>query len=215
MSNSERKITKIERQENNRQRLSIYLDGEFAFGLNDEIVLKHNINVNQTLHEDQIEDLLSEDEKKRAKQKAFSYLARRDHSEKELSDKLRRKGFREPIIIGLIEDLKQSQLINDGTFSRQFARNKIIQKSIGRRELAFSLKQKGISKDILEATLEEVYSEYDEKELALRLANQKLKTIKNIEPIKVKKRISDFLFRRGFNWEIVEQVFEEISWDKL
>jgi len=215
LSNSERKITKIERQENNRQRLSIYLDGEFAFGLNDEIVLKHNINVNQTLHEDQIEDLLSEDEKKRAKQKAFSYLARRDHSEKELSDKLRRKGFREPIIIGLIEDLKQSQLINDGTFSRQFARNKIIQKSIGRRELAFSLKQKGISKDILEATLEEVYSEYDEKELALRLANQKLKTIKNIEPIKVKKRISDFLFRRGFNWEIVEQVFEEISWDKL
>lgn len=215
MSNSERKITKIERQENNRQRLSIYLDGEFAFGLNDEIVLKHNINVNQTLQEDQIEDLLSEDEKKRAKQKAFSYLARRDHSEKELSDKLRRKGFREPIIIGLIEDLKQSQLINDGTFSRQFARNKIIQKSIGRRELAFSLKQKGISKDILEATLEEVYSEFDEKELALRLANQKLKTIKNIEPIKVKKRISDFLFRRGFNWEIVEQVFEEISWDKL
>ena len=215
MSNSERKITKIKRQENNRQRLSIYLDGEFAFGLNDEIVLKHNINVNQTLQEDQIEDLLSEDEKKRAKQKAFSYLARRDHSEKELSDKLRRKGFREPIIIGLIEDLKQSQLINDGTFSRQFARNKIIQKSIGRRELAFSLKQKGISKDILEATLEEVYSEYDEKELALRLANQKLKTIKNIEPIKVKKRISDFLFRRGFNWEIVEQVFEEISWDKL
>ncbi len=215
MSNSERKITKIERQENNRQRLSIYLDGEFAFGLNDEIVLKHNINVNQTLQEDQIEDLLSEDEKKRVKQKAFSYLARRDHSEKELSDKLRRKGFREPIIIGLIEDLKQSQLINDGTFSRQFARNKIIQKSIGRRELAFSLKQKGISKDILEATLEEVYSEFDEKELALRLANQKLKTIKNIEPIKVKKRISDFLFRRGFNWEIVEQVFEEISWDKL
>ena len=215
MSNSERKITKIERQENNRQRLSIYLDGEFAFGLNDEIVLKHNINVNQTLQEDQIEDLLSEDEKKRAKQKAFSYLARRDHSEKELSDKLRRKGFRESIIIGLIEDLKLSQLINDGTFSRQFARNKIIQKSIGRRELAFSLKQKGISKDILEATLEEVYSEYDEKELALRLANQKLKTIKNIEPIKVKKRISDFLFRRGFNWEIVEQVFEEISWDKL
>ena len=215
MSFSERKITKIERQENNRQRLSIYLDGEFAFGLIDEIVLKHNINVNQTLQEDQIEDLLSEDEKKRAKQKAFSYLARRDHSEKELSDKLRRKGFREPIIIGLIEDLKQSQFINDGTFSRQFARNKIIQKPVGRRELAFSLKQKGISKDILEATLEEVYLEYDEKELALRLANQKLKTIKNIEPIKVKKRISDFLFRRGFNWEIVEQVFEEISWDKL
>ena len=215
MSNSERKITKIERQENNRQRFSIYLDGEFAFGLNDETVLKHNINVNQTLQEDQIEDLLFEDEKKRAKQKAFSYLARRDYSEKELSDRLKRKGFREPIIIGLIEDLKQSQFINDGTFSRQFARNKIIQKPVGRRDLAFSLKQKGISEDILEATLDEIYTEYDEKELALCLAKQKLKTIKNQVPIKVKKRIGDFLFRRGFNWEIVEQVFEEISWDKL
>ncbi len=215
MSISERKITKIERQENSRQRLSIYLDGEFAFGLNDETVLKHNINVNQTLQEDQIEDLLSEDEKKRAKQKAFSYLARRDHSEKELSDKLKRKGFRESIIINLIEDLKQSQFINDGTFSRLFARNKIIQKPVGRRNLAFSLKQKGISEDILETTLEEIYSEYDEKELALRLAKQKLKTINNREPIKTKKRIGDFLFGRGFNWEIVEQVFEEISWDKL
>ena len=86
-------------------------------------------------------------------------MARRDHSEKELSDKLRRKGFREPIIIGLIEDLKQSQLINDGTFSRKFARNKIIQKSIGRRELAFSLNQKGISKHIFEAPLQEVFWE--------------------------------------------------------
>ncbi len=215
MSNSERKITKIERQENNRQRLSIYLDGEFAFGLNDEIVTKNNISVNQILQDNQIEDLLSEDEKKRAKQKAFRYLARRDHSEKELSDKLRRKGFREPTIINLIEDLKQSQFINDGTFSRQFARNKIIQKPVGRRNLAFSLKQKGISEDILEATLDEIYTEYDEKELALCLAKQKLKTIKNQVPIKAKKRIGDLLFRRGFNWEIVEQVFEKISWDKL
>jgi len=211
LSISERKITKIERQDNNRQRVSIYLNGDFAFGLDEEILLNRNLIVDRALTEKQIDELLSEDEKRRAKQKAFHYLAWRDHSKKELSEKLKRNGFHRETINSLIEDLVESKYLNDGSFARQFAKNKIIQKSVGRREMAFSLKKKGISEDILEKTLEEVYSEFDEEELAIELAKKKMKTINRIEPIKVKKRISDLLFRRGFNWEIIEKVFEEMK----
>lgn len=205
------KVTKIERQENNRQRYSIYLDGKFAFGLDQEIVIKQKLAINQILTDKQIDCFILDDEKKRAIQKAYRILGRRDHSKKELSEKLQRSGFQPETINNIIADLSESKLLNDGSFARQFARNKIIQKPVGRRELAYSLKKKGISDEILELTLEEVYSEFDEEQLAKDLAKKKIKTINHPEPLKSKKKISDFLFRRGFNWEIIEKVFEEMK----
>ena len=85
------KITKIEQQKKRKNRYSIFVDGEYSFSVDAEILLQHNLTAGQTVSEKQTAKLLVEDELKRGKIQAFRYLAIRDHSEKELADKLKKK----------------------------------------------------------------------------------------------------------------------------
>lgn len=203
------KITKIERQQKRKNRYSIFVDGEYSFSVDAEILLQHNLTAGQAVSEKQIEELLEEDELKRVKIQAFRYLANRDHSEKELADKLKKKAFSEPVIRDVITDLKQKHFLNDSAFAEIFARNRLIQKPVGRRQLRFDLLKKGISETILDETLTAVYEEFNESELARRLAEKKMKLLQNQEYQKAKKKVADFLLRRGFDWEIVRQILEE------
>ncbi len=213
LTDSAKKITKIERQERNRSRYSIFLDGEYAFGLDEEIVFDGKIALDQILREEKIAELLLADERKRAKTKAFRFLSIRDHSERELAEKLRRSGFTNDIVRVLVEELRERRYLNDETFAKSFARSKIVRKPIGRRGMTDELKRKGIAESILESTLDSVYSEFDEMDLARRLAEKKIHLLKNDDRMKVKKSLSDFLMRRGFGWEIVEEVLNEVVTD--
>ena len=203
------KITKIERQQKRKNCYSIFVDGEYSFSVDAEILLQHNLTAGQTVSEKQIEELLEEDELKKVKIQAFRYLANRDHSEKELADKLKKKSFSEPVIRNVITDLKQKHFLNDTAFAEIFARNRLIQKPVGRRQLRFDLLKKGISEAILDEKMTAVYEELNESELARWLDEKKMKLLHNHEPEKAKKKLADFLLRRSFDWEIVRQILEE------
>ena len=212
MTENKKRITKIERQERNRGRYSVFLDDEYSFGLDEEIVVNRNIAVDQYLAEEQIAELILVDERRRAKTKAFRYLANRDHSERELADKLVRNGFRKEVIQRLTEELRGLHFLDDESFAKSFARSRLVQKPIGRRGMSNELKKRGITESILENTLEEIYSEFDERELAKKLAEKKTGSKRNADPLKTKKNLSDFLSRRGFSWEIVEEALSDIEW---
>src|SRR3990172_7393456 len=92
------KITKIEAQKKNKNRVAVYLDEEFAFGLDLTILAKFNLKKGDTLSESQISDLLLAEEKKKINDNALRYLANRAHSEKELTLKLKHKGYAEALI---------------------------------------------------------------------------------------------------------------------
>jgi len=69
------------------------------------------------------------------------------------------------------------------------------------------LKKKGIKSELIDETLKEVYSEFDKKELALKLIEKKKFDISSNDP-KIKKKIADLLLRRGFDWGIVGEVMK-------
>ena len=184
------KITKIEQQKKRKNRYSIFVDGKYSFSVDAEILLQHNLSAGQSVSEKQIEELIEEDELKRGKIQAFRYLANRDHSEKELADKLKKKAFAEPVIRNVITDLKEKHFLNDTAFAEIFARNRLIQKPVGHRQLRFDLVKKGISETILDETLTAVYEEFNESELARQLAEKKMKLLQNQKPQKAKKPLT-------------------------
>ncbi len=209
-----RRITKIERQKRNKERYAIFLDGEFAFGLDGEILALKGLSVGQELSEKEIEELEQEDERKRVKIQAFRYLANRDHSEKELTVKLRRKGFSAAAIAWVLEFLKQYKFVNDRGFADVFAHERLLQKPMGRMLLASELRAKGIAPAIIDEVIRKIYEEYDETELALSAARKKFHSLKNQPANKAKKKLADFLLRRGFGWEIVRSVLGELRFDE-
>jgi len=208
VSLSIQKITHIETQKNTPSRKNIYIDGVFAFGLHEEIVYQNFLHEGDALDDTLAHKLMLEDEVFRAKHKARSLLSYRMRSVKEIRDKLSQKKFSEPAIDQLIQDFLNVGLLNDTQFAQAYVQTRLIQKPISRRLMSTELKQKGISEKDAQAAIDEQYFESD-FEIALALANKRVVRYKGEEPLKVKKKVSDFLTRRGFEWGVISEVLGE------
>lgn len=206
---SSAKITKIEIQKKNKNRLSIFLDDEFAFGLDNEVVVQFGLKEGDELSREKIKILLLKEEKKSAKEKAFRYLAGRAHSEKELRIKLLRKGFPKAIVDEVISDLKAQKFIDDEMFALSYVRSRLVNKPVGEILLRHELWQKGIHEEIIEKAVQEAYAEKNQLEIARELMEKRRAHYKNLEEKKRKKRLGDFLLRRGFTWDLVKEVIDE------
>ncbi len=202
-------ITKIEFQKKNKNRCSIFLDDEFAFGLEADIVIQHGLKKGDQLTAEQISEILFKEEKQRVKEKAYQFLARRAHSEKELRTKLLNKGFEKNLVDEILAQLKQQKLIDDAAFAHSFVRSRLASKPLGEFALRQELRTKGISEDKIAAVLQLAYNEKSQIEYARELVQKKLPQFGNLDDRVKKKRLADFLIHRGFDWELVKEVVNE------
>lgn len=202
-------ITQIAVQKKRKNRCSIFLDEEYAFGVDQEIVLQFGLKKGDVLTDQQIEEISINEEKKRAKDRALNFLSYRDRSEKEIRIKLKDVGYEESIIDWVVGELKRLKFLDDQRFAQSYAQTQMLTRPIGEYFLKRELKQKGLDADIIEQTVEKAYEEKDQLSIALELAQQRKKRYGNIDAMKAKKRLSDFLLRRGFSWEIVSEVLEQ------
>lgn len=203
-------ITAIEVQKRNKNRLSIYLDDDFAFGLDSSIVVEYDLKKGDRLSGDQITNILLKEEKKRVKQKAYRYLAGRAHSEKELRDKLTAKGFEKKLIDSVIVEFKDMKLVEDCEFALAYARSRLLQKPIGENLLRRELWQKGIGEDIIDRTVQSAYSEKSQSELVIGLVKKRKSRYQGLDELTAKKNLGDFLVQRGFDWELAKEVLDEV-----
>jgi regulatory protein len=206
-------ITQIIVQQKKKNRCSIFLDDEFGFGLHQEVVFHFGLKKGDKLTEAQIEEILYSEEKKKATERALNFLSHRDRSEKEMRTKLKQVGFEEKIINLVIDDLKRLQLIDDKKFSMSFAKNTLFTRPVGEFLLKNELKQKGLSDDLIAETVDSLYKAKSQFDIAFELARKRKKLVSHLDEIKAKKRVSDFLARRGFSWDIVLQIIEH--WEDL
>jgi len=208
-----KKITQIVVQQKRRNRCSIFLDDAFAFGLNEDVVFQYGLKKGDELTDNQIEEILVSEEKKAVKERALNLLSFRDRSEKELRTKLKQAGFQESNIDSAIDELKRLRFIDDRKFAINFAHSKMTTKPMGAFLLRRELTLKGIDEEIITQVIEAIFGETDQLALALRIARQKIHQIKELDEPKKKRRVSDLLLRRGFNWDVVSHVLEQ--WDNM
>ncbi|MFH0763101.1 MAG: regulatory protein RecX [Candidatus Omnitrophota bacterium] len=140
---------------------------------------------------------------------AFLLLKFRQRSEKELYERLKKKGFKEEIIKEVISFLKERAFIDDKSFARAWI-NQRLKKPYGLKRICRELKIKGIDGEIVSGILQEVKKGYDEEGVALRLAKDKLGRSKGVEPQKAKKRIFSYLLRRGFSPEVIIECINKL-----
>ena len=205
-------ITKVERQKKHPSRVSIHIDNEFAIGVHKEVLLQSGLRVGDQVTEKTSNDLKKQEEILKAREGAIRVLSHRARSEKELQDRLRKKGFALETVRKVIDSLARTGLIDDLEFARAFAHDKLLRKPMGKSMLKQHLRQKGISKGIIEQVLSEMYEKDSEDEYALKLARHRLDRFRSsfmkLELMKQKKRLADYLARRGFDWETVSKVVE-------
>ena len=82
------KITEIKPR---RKRLSaVYIDGEFAVSLDTQTLIENRFDVGREIDDEDLHEIIKLSNERRAKEKALWLLSYREHSKKELEDKIRR-----------------------------------------------------------------------------------------------------------------------------
>jgi regulatory protein len=199
-----KKITAIEVQKRTPNRVNIHLDGEFAFGLSR--IVAAWLRVGQELSEEKIEQLQAEEARERAFQQAMLFLSYRDRSESEIRQNLRKHEIPEPVIEQTLERLRQDGLANDQQFARTWVENRNAFRPRSRRMMAMELRQKGLDEEAISSATESM----DDEALAYEAAQKKVSRLKNLEWSEFRKKLSDFLGRRGFSYSVIAPVVARI-----
>jgi regulatory protein len=199
-----RKITAIESQKRSPNRVNIHLDGEFAFGL--ARIVAAWLRVGQELSEEKIEQLQVEDARERAFQQALLFLSYRARSESEVRKNLRKHEIPEPVIEQTIERLRRNGLANDKEFASAWVENRTTFRPRSRRLMAMELRQKGIDDEAIQSAVENV----DDEASAYEAAQKRVARLKGLEWNDFRRKLSDFLARRGFSYSVVAPVVTRI-----
>ncbi|MCE5210459.1 MAG: recombination regulator RecX [Deltaproteobacteria bacterium] len=134
-----------------------------------------------------------------AKQKAFRLLSLRPHSEKELEKKLREKGFPAVVVKETLEKLHDLKYLNDASFAVSWARNLAANKLWGNKKIAASLREKGLTADLIDSSIEQARQELPEEEAIEILIRKKAAKKKlSASDVKEKRKIFQTLMGRGF-----------------
>jgi regulatory protein len=136
-----------------------------------------------------------------AKRYAFKLLSYRGRSEHELRERLGKKGFVEGEVSRTIDYLKQAGFIDDVALAAGLKRQALDQKHLGYAAARQFMRKRGLSRSVIDAALG--YDEDAELANARKLLDKKCRTMGNYLTKKEKKRLYDFLARRGFATSVI------------
>lgn len=202
-------ITAIKAQRKNAQRVSIFLDGEFAFGLTR--IVAGWLQVGQILDEEKIARLKAEDELEMAYLRAVNFLSYRPRSTAEVRQNLRKYKVPALLIEPTIERLVEKNFLNDLEFAKFWVENRNAFRPRGGRALKIELRQKGISDEIIEEVLEALV---DEESLAYQAGLKRAKKLARYDWQDFRKKLGAFLARRGFSYAVISPLLPRL-WDEV
>ena len=203
-----KKITALMAQKRNPNRVNIYLDGEYAFSL--ARIVAAWLKAGQELDEEKIKRLQAEDAHERAVQQALLFLSYRSRSESEIRQNLRKHEIPEDVIDQTLQRLRQDGLANDDQFAQAWVENRSTFRPRSRRMMAMELRQKGLADEAVSSALEEV----DDEALAYEAAQKRAPRLKDLEWADFRKKLSEFLARRGFSYSVITSVVTRI-WKEI
>lgn len=205
-----RVITKIARQKNNPERYNIYLNEQYAFPVDEAILIQFGLTKGKVLEEFDIQEIAYEDEIRKAFNKGLNFLSYQMRSEHEVKKKLSSLEFGEAVILEAIQKLKSYGFLNDESYSKALLDTKKATMKKGPRAIRQDLIKKGIDKHLQDEVLE-TFSHEEQVKLATQLAEKVIRSEKKKTPAQVKAKIQDFLMRKGYSFAIVDEVLGQVE----
>lgn len=207
-------ITSIEPQRK-KERLNIFLDGAFAFGVSAQTLLEKNLKVGVKLTNEQIDKIIKGERFSQLLNYALNYLSFRQRSEKEIVEHLANKlskvenikinQAKESLLISkVVTKLKKYNYLDDFEFAKSWIESRARSKPKGLRAIRLELFKKGIDKGIIDEVTE---GAFDEVVLARKAIEKKLNKWQSMEPLNFKKKFYSYLLSRGFTLDTIKKSF--------
>lgn len=197
------KITDLKIQKSNKARANLYLDGEFAFGVEMLTVMKLGLKIGQEVSQEKLAEAVFDSEKSVAFGKAVDYLARGMKTSKQMREYLFKKGYDEQVTEYVVTKLNEYKYLDDKTYAKVYVEQN--GKTKGNRRLQQELQQKGIGREQAEAaaSLDDETSRANAAALAAKYVKNKTVDVKTLQ------RLQRYLLSRGYNYETVNSVVRQ------
>ena len=197
------RITALQPQQRNRRRVSVFLDGNFLFGLSGETVAALGLRVGLEVDRADLDRIAREEQLHEARQYAFLLLSYKARTSSELKQRLGRKGFSPDIISHTLQRLAELKMVDDAGFAKRFAEDRIAIGHKGKWRVRGELMKRGVERHQIDAALEQAP---DETAAAREVAEKYVSRNKRLEPAVLKRRLYALLARRGFSPDTIRQV---------
>lgn len=204
------KITKIEVQKRNKERVNIFIDEEFAFALSAELVYKEGIKTGDILDVDKFTKISKEESYLKCKNSALRIIERACKSEKEIKEKLALKGYDNESIESTMEFLREYNFVNDENYAKMYVKDKI--KNQGQNKIKYALIKKGIDEEYINEEMANIDNDEQMEmgyEIGLKKYNLLLK--RESDKYKVSQKLYRFLISKGYGYDIVSSLVKKIT----
>ena len=204
-----KKITAIETQKKNSNRVNIYLDDQFAFGLSR--IVAAWLSTGQTLADEKIASLQTEDAREVAMQKALFFLGFRARSKQEVRKNLEKHEIPDPVIDFTLERLQENNLLNDQEFAKAWVENRNTFRPRSKRVVAMELNRKGLDSETIQEVLKD---NTGEDILAMDAARKYLRRVHGLAWQEFRQKLGGFLGRRGFSYDVCAPIVRSL-WNEI
>lgn len=202
------KITAIEEQKKHKNRMSIFLDGAFAFGIDAfslyALKLKEGDEIDDTRLAEIKRTVLFED----AKRKAMKLLSSRSYTVRDMTKKLSDYTGDAQTTEKTIVFLKEYRFLDDADYARRYASDCFRIKKLGKRNIRFKLLEKGISPILADEVLAELEDTETTEENITYLLRKKLKGDVSFQNVMKAKR---YLATKGYSFDEIDAAVSKLK----
>jgi len=208
-------IAKITTQKKNTERFNIFLENgkggeEYGFSVDQNVLIKFQLKKGQEIDELAIEELQFADDVKKATNVALNYLSHRMRSKKEIISHLKKKEVEDPIIPEVLHKLEEYRYVDDREFAIAYVRTQINTTLKGPDIIRRELNEKGIEQSIITDSLKK-YTQDLQIKAAQKILEKTANRSQKISDFEKMQKIDQALLRKGFNWDVISIVKEEME----
>ena len=204
-----KRLTDIQIDEETPSRRILFLDGAYFDSVDVGCIPKLGLRIGLEIEAEVLQKLIEADEGMRAKNYALELLSNQSYSKGQMSYQLGQKGFSTEAIEITLEDLEQLGHIKDENFAKKWVARRQRSKPKGKKMLAHELADQNVDKATIDRVLAGIH-DAEETKMALELAQKQAKRYQSLAPAVAKRRLHNFLLRRGFDYETIQRVIERV-----
>ena len=196
------KITKLEVQKNDKNRVNLYVDDEFYSGIPAELVYLEHLKTGLEIDEKDLKKIIFENEKSKAMSRVTKYIGSSLKTQKQIRDYLRKKEYSDDTIEFVMSKLVEYNYIDDKKYAQAYVLT--YGKKYGKLKLISQLKIKGVSEEIIECVLEDNKVDSIESVASKYLKNK-------VMSYEVSQKLFRFLYSRGYESDEINSYINKLK----
>jgi len=187
-----------------RGKARIWVNGEFWAEIDAEVALERGLREGVALGLEELDEVRAAGERALAMNRALHFLGYRARSRREVCDRLRRYGYGEETVEGVVGRLEELGYLDDEEFARTATREKA--RRYGPRRVLADLRRSGVGAHLAQKAVDEWFAGRSELEEARSAAARRYNRGGSDAEAR---RVYGFLVRRGYSPDVCAEVARE------